>query len=179
MESFTQKTTSLTQKLKEELAPIRANRPTPALLENIQAEYYGQMMPLKQMGAISIKPPREIQIQAWDKEGVTAIVKAIQESPLGLTPMPDGNTIRVFLPELSAERREELGKHVKKIAEGYRIHLRAAREEANKEIERMEKAGELTEDDKFRRKEDIQKQTDRANEEIEAILERKLQEIHE
>ncbi|MEK7479114.1 MAG: ribosome recycling factor [Patescibacteria group bacterium] len=176
--NFNQKTTSLIQTLKEELAPIRANRPTPALLEDVQAEYYGQMMPLKQMGAIHIKPPREIQIQAWDKEGVTAIVKAIQESSLGLTPMPDGNTIRVFLPELSAERREELSRHVKKITEGYRIQLRAAREEANKEIERMEKAGELTEDDKFRRKEDIQKQTDTTNEEMEAILQRKVKEIN-
>ncbi|MDP3725063.1 MAG: ribosome-recycling factor, partial [Nanoarchaeota archaeon] len=126
---FSQKTASIIQKLKEEIASIRANRPTPALVEDIKVEYYGEILPIKQVGAISIKPPREILIQAWDKEGAVAIAKGIETSSLGLTANADGITIRVFLPELSGERREELGKHVKKITEGYRIQIRAALEE--------------------------------------------------
>ncbi len=179
MENFKTRTREILEKLKNELAGIRANRPTPALIEDLRAEYYGEMMPVKQMGAISIKPPREIQVQAWDKEGAAAIAKAIQSSSLGLTPNSDGNTIRVFLPELSAERREELGRHVRKIVEGYRIQIRAAREEANKEIDHRAKAGEITEDDKFKHKEGVQKETDKANEEVEEMLEKKLEEINQ
>ena len=176
---FTQKISLIAQKLKEELAGIRANRPSPALVEDLRVEYCGQLMPLKQVGAISIKPPREIQIQAWDKDGAQAIAKAIEASSLGLTPNADGLSIRVFLPELSTERREELSKHVRKITETYRIQIRAAREDANKETDKLQKEGEITEDDKFKRKEGVQKETDKINEEIEAILERKTKEINE
>ena len=176
---FKQKTEHIVQKLKEELSGIRANRPTSGLVENIGVEYYGQTMPLKQAGSISVKPPREIHITAWDKEGAAAIAKGIETSSLGLTANTDGMTIRVFLPELSTERREELSKHVKKITESYKIQVRAAREDANKEIDAMEKAGKITEDDKFKKKEQTQKETSKANEEIEIILERKLKEINE
>ncbi len=182
MDNYKQKTESVTIKLKEELGTIRANRPTPALVEDIEVEYYGTKMPLKQAGAISLKPPREIQIQAWDKAGADAIIKGIEEShkksSLGSI-SADGLTVRMFLPELSVERRQELSKLVKKTVESYRIQIRTAREDANKAIDVAAKRGELTEDDKFQEKEKIQKETEKANEQIEEILERKLTEINE
>ena len=126
--NFKTRSAEIIEKLKNELSSIRASRPSPTLVENIEVEYYGQKMLVKQVGAISIKPPREIQIQAWDKEGAAAIIKSVEKSALGLTPNAEGNTVRIFLPELSGERREELSRHVKKITEGYRIHVRTARE---------------------------------------------------
>ncbi|MAF79468.1 ribosome recycling factor [bacterium] len=176
------RTTRILEKLKEELITIRTSRPTPALVENIAVEYYGEKMPLKQVGSISIKPPREIQIQAWDKEGATAIAKALDETAKKSShssATAEGQLVRVFLPELSTERREELSKHIKKIVEEHRIQIRTAREETNKEIDSAEKQGELTEDDKFQQKEEIQKETEEINKEVDEILERKLAEINE
>ena len=182
MNTFTETTNSIITRIKEELATIRANRLTPALVEDIEVEYYGAKMPLKQAGSISMKPPREIQIQAWDQAGAVAIIKGIEEShkksSLG-SASAEGLVVRVFLPELSVERRQELSKLVKKTVESYRIHIRTAREDANKEIDIAAKRGELTEDDKFQEKEKIQKETEKANKQIEEILDRKLAEINE
>ena len=179
MDPFKQKTEIILQKLKEELASIRTGRPTTALVENLEIEYYGQKIPVKQAGIATIIPPREIQIQAWDKEGAEAISKAIETSSLGLTANTEGTTIRVFLPELSTERREELSKHIKKTVETYRIQIRTAREEARGKIDKEEKAGEITKDDQFKQKEMAQKHTEQTNKEVEEILERKIKEINE
>ena len=179
MEEFKNKTKEVLEKIKKTFSGIRTGRPTTALLENIQIDYYGQKTPLKQIASIGIVPPREITIQAWDKEAVSSIIKAIESSTLGLSANPDGNIVRIHLPELSRERREELSRHIKKETENYRTEIRHFRDEANKKIQKMLDGKEINEDTKFKLKENIQKETDRINVEIEKVLENKIKEINE
>lgn len=167
------------ESFKKEMSAVRTNRPTTGIVEDIKVSYYDQMTPLKHLGSVGIVPPREIHIQVWDKAAVTAVAKAIDSASLGFSASVEGTVIRVFLPELSEERREELVKHIKKILEQYRIQIRHARDEANKETERMLDANEIGEDDRFRGRERIQKIIDAANETIEGICETKVKEIRE
>ncbi|MDO8556937.1 MAG: ribosome recycling factor [Candidatus Jorgensenbacteria bacterium] len=175
LEEFTKHLDTILRDLKQELSGVRANRPTTALLENIPVTYYGQTTPMKRVASINIVPPREIVVQAWDKEAIASIMKAIESSSLGLTPQADGMSIRVRLPELSTERREELIKHVKKTTEQFKIQVRHFRDETNKKIQ---KAFD-DEDQRFRAKEEVQKKTDVVNKEIETALEAKIKEIQE
>lgn len=179
MESFKKRAAAIVDHFKKEIASVRTNRPSASLVDDIKVSYYDQMMPLNQVGSVGITPPREIHIQVWDKEATAAVVKAIEMSSLGLTPTVDGNIIRVFLPELSTERREEFVKHVKKIGEQHRIELRHARDEANKEIKKKEENDELTEDEKFKVKDEVQKVVDETNKAIESALDEKIREIKE
>lgn len=165
--------------LKDEFSGIRANRPSPKLLEDIPADYFGQKMPLKQLGSISIAPPRELQVTLWDANAVAPAAKAIESANLGVSVSVQGNMIRVALPLLSSERREELVKIVKNVAEESRRAVRGARDEANKKIDAAEKAKEITEDDRFALKKKTQELTDRANKEIEEHLAGKIKEIQE
>lgn len=165
--------------LKKELAGFRANRPTAALVEDIKVVCYDQSMTIKQIGSISIVPPREIQIQVWDKTVVNDVVKAIEANGAGLSPQSDGNLIRVYLPELSQERRQELAKKVGQVTEQFRIQVRHWRDEANKEAQAAFDRKEIGEDQKFRNKEMIQKEIDKANADIESILNIKIREIEE
>ncbi len=167
------------QELKKEIGGVRANRPSAALLEGVKVNYYDQMTPISHLGTISVAPPREISIQFWDSNAGPAIAKAIEASSLGLSPNLEGNTIRIFLPELSAERREELMKYVKKVAEQFRIQIRQLRDAANKQVEAGSEEGEFGEDQKFRMREDIQKQTEAANKDIEKMVDAKIAEIEE
>lgn len=164
---------------KREIGGVRANRPSPSLVEDIKVSYYGETMPLKHVGSITVSPPRELTIQLWDAGAVPAVSKAIETSSLGLTANVDGTTIRIFLPELSVERRDELAKHVKKIAEQYRIQVRHHRDAANKSIEVQLGAHEISEDQKFRLRDEVQKITDNANKEIEGTVSAKVREIEE
>jgi len=107
----------LAGELKEELATIRANRPTPKLIEDINADYLEQLIPIKQLGSISVELPRNLIVAPWDKESIHPIVKGIEDAKLGVTVAAQGNVIRVTLPELTDERRQELSKIVKKITE--------------------------------------------------------------
>lgn len=165
--------------LKSQLGPIRGGRPTPKLVEDISVDYYGQKLSIKQMGAISVLPPREIQISVWDKNAVGAVSKAIETSNLNVNANTEGNLIRINLPPLSEERRQEFIKLVKKEAEGVKIRIRSARDEANKKTAKDFDEGKLTEDEKFKSKEKIQEIVDKANEEVENILEGKIKEIEE
>ena len=168
-----------TEHFKSQLSTIRGNRPSPKLVEDIMIEYYGQKLTVKQVGAISVAPPREIQISIWDKNAVIIVAKAIESSNLNVSSSVDGNIIRINLPPLSQERREELIKIVKKEGELARIGIRSHRDEAIKESKNEFEAGKITEDDKFKAKDKIQEVTDRTNEEIEKILEQKIKEIEE
>ncbi len=165
------------QNLKKELSGVRTNRPSAALVEDLKVDYYNQNLPLKAVASVSILPPRGIQIQAWDKEAVPAIVKAIETSALNLTANQDDNVIRINLPELSSERREELVRYVKKMAEEKRIQLRHLRDEANKKIQKAFDDSEINEDQKFKMKEDIQKEIDKTNAAMEDVLSFKIKEI--
>ncbi|MGC9610915.1 MAG: ribosome recycling factor [Minisyncoccia bacterium] len=165
--------------LKKALSGVRTNRPNAALVDDIRVNYYDQITPIKQLGTISIQPPREISIQVWDKGAVAAVAKAIESSTLNLSANIDGQIIRIFLPALSEERREELIKYIKKMTEEHRIRLRHLRDEANKKIQTAFDANELNEDQKFKTKEQVQKEVDKLNEEIEKLLTNKEKEINE
>jgi len=165
--------------LKQELLGIRANRPTTKLVEDIKVDYYNQQMAIKQLASITIVPPREINITAWDKNAVTPIAKAIEASKSGLTANVEGNLIRINLPSLTEERKQELTKYVKSIVENSKIKIRAFRDEINKKIQQAADAKTITEDQKFKFKKQVQDSTDKANKEIETMLMSKIKEIGE
>ena len=177
IEEFKNNIKSAIEALRKDFQGIRTNRPNPALLEGLKVNYYDQLVPLKQVGTTSIEPPRNIIIQVWDKEAITGVLKAIEASDLGVSASADGMMVRVSLPELSQERREEVSRHVRKVAEGYRIQVRNFRDDANKAAQKSEGEGEISEDGKFKLKEKIQEETEKGNKEIEKILEVKLAEV--
>lgn len=164
--------------LKKELATLRAGRATPALLDRVQAEYYGTLTPINQMASITTPDPRTLVIQPWDKSSLAAIEKAILKSELGLNPANDGNVIRIVIPPLTEERRAELVKMTKKYGEEAKVAVRNIRRDANEEIKKMEKNG-ISEDESRRHQEDIQKFTDKYIAEIDKILAAKEKEIME
>jgi len=165
--------------LKSQFAAVRGGRPSSKLVEDISIDYFGQRMPIKQAGSISVNPPREILISVWDRQAVSIVAKAIESSNLNVSANTDGNLIRINLPPLSAERRQELAKVVKKESEEARIKIRSLRDEVNKKIRQREENGEITEDQEFKLKEQIQKSIDKANKDIEEMLEKKIKEIEE
>lgn len=143
-----------------ELASIRAGRANASLLDRINVDYYGVPTPVNQLAGISTPEPRLLVISPYDKSVLGEIEKAILKSDLGLTPANDGNVIRLTIPPLTEERRKELVKIVKKEAEDARIAIRNVRREANDELKKMEKNGEITEDELRGQVNDIQKLTD-------------------
>lgn len=160
---------------KSSLGGVRANRPTTQLLENIQVLYFDQMVSLKQLGSISVIPPREMVISIWDKSIVAAAVKAIEAVHLGFGVIVDGQVIRLTMPPLNNERRAELIRLVKGMAEKERIKIRSMRDTINKKI----KTTETDEDVVFDLKEKIQKLTDAANKELELLVAGKMSEIND
>lgn len=164
---------------KNEASSIRGSRPTPALVEDIQVECYGgQKMSVKQLGSISIVPPREIQITVWDISVAPAVAKAVGEK-VNATAAQEGAVIHINLPSLTDERRAELIKVIKNKAEEARIKSRNARDDVKKHISNQEKEGVITEDDKFSLQEDIQKALDAFNKDVDALVEKKIAEINE
>ncbi len=181
MESVTKdlesKSKQLVQLLQQEFAGIRTNRPSSQLVEDIVVEYLGEKLKVKQLGSISVNPPREIVISVWDKGAVASVTKAIQDSFLKLNPAVDGTSVRLNMPPLNEERREELIKMVKQTAEKSRIRLRSIRDDANKQIEAAQKEKTISEDQRFKSRKHIQDVIDKANSEIGALVARKEQEI--
>ncbi|BCX16027.1 MAG: ribosome-recycling factor [Candidatus Parcubacteria bacterium] len=163
---------------REEIASVRGSRPTPALVEDVLVDYYGQKVPLKQLASISVIPPREIQISAWDKMAVSGIIKAVS-SALNLQAVSDGSVIHINFPSLTQERRQELIRLVKEKTEEFKVRSRLLRDEVKKEISEKEKNKEITEDDKFQLNERIQKILDEFNERVEDYLKKKIDEINE
>jgi len=179
MADLEQKIKESLEYLKSQFAAVRGGRPSPKLVEDISIDYFGQRMPIKQAGSISVNPPREILISVWDRQAVSIVAKAIESSNLNVSANTDGNLIRINLPPLSAERRQELAKVVKKESEEARIKIRSLRDEVNKKIRQREENGEITEDQELKLKEQIQKSIDKANKDIEEMLEKKIKEIEE
>lgn len=176
-EKLENETKILLENFKKEIAVIRTNRPSPVLVENLRVDYFGQSLLIKQIGSISVVPPREIDINVWDKNAVPAAAKAVEIA--GFSANLDGKLIRINLPPLTAERRQELTKTAGKIGENFKIRLRSFRDEANREIGRQFEAKAVGEDQKFRLKEEIQKVVDAVNQEIENILTQKIKELME
>ena len=145
--------------LKEKLNSVRAGRANPALLDQVQAECYGSTMPIKNIANISAPDPRTIAVIPFDPSTVKDIEKAIMAANLGFNPSNDGKTIRLVIPPLTEERRKEITKTVKKMGEEDKVAIRNLRREANDELKKQEKAGELTEDDLKAELEDVHPHT--------------------
>ena len=177
LEKFKKEIVLLVESFKKEVLVVRGNRPSPALVENLKVDYFGQPLLVKQLGSISIVPPREIDVNVWDKNAIPGVVKAIEAT--GLSANYEGKLIRINLPPLSEERRQELIKAVKKIGETFKIQLRNQRDETNKKVTQSFDSKEINEDQKFKLKEEIQKNVDSVNKDIENILNKKIKELQE
>ena len=164
---------------KEEFTGVRTGRATPAILNRITVDYYGTQTPLNQLASFSVPEPRMLVIQPYDKNAMSQMERAIMQSDLGLTPSNDGNVIRLAFPQLTEERRKDLIKVVHARAEDGRVAVRNVRRHAKEELERMQKGGELSEDDLMRSEKDLQKLTDRFVHEIEELLSHKEKELME
>lgn len=160
---------------REDLQGVRTNRPTSRLVEDIKAEYFGQMTPIKQLGSIMVVSSQEMSVSVWDKGAVPAVGKAIETANLGLSVSVDGSTVHLRLPTLTNERREELVKFVKSLSEKARIRVRGMRDDINKKI----KASGLPEDAQFKMKEEAQELTDGANKDIDSLVAAKSGELRE
>ncbi len=165
--------------LQQQLARLRTGRATPALVEHIRVDYYGVPTPISQVGNISVPEPRMLVIQPWDRSLLGAIEKAILQSDLGVTPSNDGSVIRIVMPPLSEERRRELVKVCRKYAEEARVAIRNLRRDYMEKLRQIEKEEHLSEDERRRGEQELQKITDSFTQEIERILERKEREILE
>jgi len=147
--------------VQQNFSGIRSGRATTGMVENIRVDYYGSPTPIKQMANVTIPEPRTLLINPWDPSALKAIEKAIGDSDLGITPMIDGKLVRLVVPPLTRERREELVKIVHKQTEEGRVSLRSVRRDANEKIKQLEKEKAITEDDSFKSLDSIQKLTDR------------------
>lgn len=163
--------------LKRRFDSVRTGKASPALVEGVMVDYYGSQTRLKDIAAISAPEPRLLKIQPWDINAVNAIQKAIQASGLGITPVTDGKVIRLPIPELSEERRNDMTKQVKKFAEESRVEIRNARRDANEAIKEAKKKSEITEDEQKSQIDQIQKLTDKMIEKVDAILADKQAEL--
>lgn len=163
--------------LAKEYSAIRTGRATPSILDHVKVSSYDNLMPISQLASIATEGPRSLRIVPWDLSVNKAIEKAINESDLGLGVAVDDKGVRVTFPELTAERRQQMVKLSKQKLEDARISLRKARDEVWNDIQQKEKDGELTEDDKFRLKTEMQKLVDDAGGKLEALAERKEQEM--
>lgn len=162
--------------LRSEFLKIRTSRATPAMVENIEVECYGQKLPIKQLGTINAPQSRLITVQPWDKSILPEIEKAIRNRS-GLSPVVDGDIIRISIPPLSEEQRKEYVKIINDKTEEARISIRLHREKVWKEIQELERKGEIREDDKFRGKDELQKVIDEYNEKVENMKKNKEEEI--
>ena len=161
----------------QNLSEIRAGRANPAILNKISGEYYGMPTPINQVAGISVPEARTIVIQPWDASVLKAIEKAILASDIGLNPNNDGKVIRLNFPELTADRRKELAKDVRKIAEEAKVSIRSIRRDGMDEVKDELKKSEVTEDEKANLEDKIQKLTDKYVAEIDKLLENKEKEI--
>ena len=165
--------------LKEKLNSVSAGRANPALLDQVSVECYGSVMPIKNISNISAPDPRTIMVSPFDPSTMKDIEKAILAANLGFNPSNDGKVIRLVVPPLTEERRKEITKTVKKMGEEDKVAIRNLRKNANDELKKEEKAGELTEDDLKSELEDVQKKIDKAIKSIDEIVAKKEKEIME
>lgn len=163
--------------LQSDFGTIRAGRANPHVLDKIKVDYYGTPTPIQQVGNITIPEARMIVIQPWEKSLLKAIEKAILTSELGINPTNDGSVIRLVFPELTEERRKDLSKEVKKKGEGAKVAIRNIRRDANDALKKMEKANEISEDERKQGEEKIQKITDKMIAKVDAATEAKTKEI--
>lgn len=164
--------------LEREFSSIRTGRATPMLLDLVLVESYGARVPIQQVGSVSVEDPRTLRISVWDQTAIKAVEKAITEADLGVSVVADGSGIRVIFPELTGERRVQLLKIAKAKLEEARVSVRGAREEAIKEMDTLEKAGEMSQDAKVGAKEDLQKRVELFNNALGNLFNVKEKEIN-
>jgi len=165
--------------LKEDLNTVRAGRANPSMLDKVKVEYYGAITPLNQLASITAPEPRLINVQPYDQTSLQAIEKAIISSDLGLNPSNDGKVIRINIPQLTEERRKDLVKLVKKMAEEAKVAIRNERRNTNDELKKMEKNKDITEDDLKDGLDTVQEITDEYIEKIDELIKHKEEEILE
>jgi ribosome recycling factor len=165
--------------LSKEYNSIRTGQASPALLDGIQVESYGAKVPLNQVGSVGIEDSRTLRISPWSPDSIVDIEKAILESDLGVSVATDSSGLRVIFPELTSERRVQLLKLAKSKLEEARVSLRGARDEAVKHIEQEEKTGDLSEDERYDAKEEMQKKMDERNKELDTMFAAKESEINQ
>ena len=163
--------------LKEEFSGLRTGRANSGLLDPVQVEAYGSVSPLNAVAAISVPEPRMITVNVWDKGLVVSVEKAIRAAGLGLNPIVDGQTLRIPIPPLTEERRKDLVKLAGKYAEQQKIAVRNVRRDANDDLKKAEKAGDISQDDQKKMEAEVQKDTDAAIKRIDETLKTKEAEI--
>jgi ribosome recycling factor len=167
------------ESIRHEFGSVRTGRATPALLDRVSVDYYGTSTPLKQLSTITAPEPRLLTIQPYDKNSIKAIERAILESDVGLTPNNDGNLIRLAVPELTEERRKQLVRVVRQIAEEGRVAVRNIRRDVMHHLRELKEAGEAGSDDEHRAEQELQKLTDTRVKELDELLKHKEAEILE
>lgn len=162
-----------------DFSTIRTGRANPVILENIKVDYFGTPTPLNQLAGIAVPEPRQLLVTPWDRNIINAVLKAIQSSDIGMTPMSDGHVIRLNVPPLTEERRKELIKQLHKKAEEHKIAVRNVRRDANEHLKDQQKDSTISEDQCKREQEDMQKRTDKYIAEIDKLTAGKEAELKE
>ena len=174
---FESKMKKTAEVLKTQLASVRAGRANAAVLDQITVDYYGVPTPIQQVASVSVPDPRSLLIQPWDASVLKGIEKAILASELGINPQNDGSVIRLTFPQLTEDRRKEIVKEIKKMAEDSKVAIRSIRRDAIDKIKKMQKASEITEDDLKNGEDELQKITDEFIKEIDAAASTKEKEV--
>jgi ribosome recycling factor len=177
LDDLTRRMSGALDNLKQEFGGLRTGRASTALVEPVSVEVYGSVMPLNQVGTVTVPEPRLLSIQVWDKANIPAVEKAIRNSGLGLNPVTDGQNVRIPIPELTQERRVELGKVANKYAEQARIAIRNVRRSGMDELKKSEKDGHMSEDDQHMWSDEVQKITDDKIKDVDELLHNKEKEI--
>ena len=175
--NYSSKMDKTIQSFKKDLSTLRTGRANPNMLDTIKVDVYGQLMPIEQLGTVSVPEARLISIQVWDKTNVSLIDSAIQKSELGINPQIDGQIIRLRIPDLTEERRKDLIKILKNMAEKGKVSIRNIRREANEDLKKMLKDKIISEDNNKTFEKTIQKITDKSIENIDQIVSDKEKEI--
>ena len=177
MTDFSTRAKETKEWLQQEFTGIRTGQAAPALLDSVKVESYGAKVPLNQVATVGVEDARTLRINTWDPSSIKSIESAITEADLGVSVMTDSSGLRVVFPELTSDRRQQLLKLAKQKHEDARVSVRAARDESMKAIEAKEKAGEISEDEKFTQKEALQKDVEAINTTLEELLKAKEAEI--
>ena len=167
------------ESVRRDFATVRTGKATPSLLDSVRVEAYGSLVPLNQVGTVSVPEPRMLTVQPWDKSVIKAIERGIAEADLGLNPSNDGNVIRIPIPALTEERRKDFVRQLHRMAEDGRVSLRQARKDANDAIKQRQKNGDISEDEARREQDEVQSLTNSYVERIDELLKRKEAEVME
>jgi ribosome recycling factor len=179
LEQVDKKMAATIQDGRHKLAAVRTGRASLAMFDGVLVDYYGSMTPLNQVAKLSIPEPTQVVAQPFDPSALPAIEKAILAADLGLNPANDGKLVRIPIPALTEERRKQLAKKVRELGEEAKTALRMVRRDANEELKKLEKDGKLSQDDHRRSQDEVQKKTDKASAEVDALVKTKEKEIME